>query len=264
MQRSPPPNGSWQLDVASETQLASHAVVQHCGWSPSQMPLTSMSASSSQPSTSAAPTVHGEWAQPPPEEELSQTLAVQLPDGQTLSQLPQLEGSLVVSVQPVGQEVWPPVHEPVELLHMLFVQLPAPHALPQAPQLFGSAVMSVQTPPQEICAPEQPPVPVPVPQAPALQPPDGQTLPQNPQLFGSVRVLVQTPPQVVSGAEHVEAPLLPSRKTGPPPASPKGPPLPVTVTDPGGIDPSRPSAVVAPVAHPDVAASAAQAKSNAR
>jgi hypothetical protein len=94
-------------------------------------------------SESAAPVVQGEWLHPPPPDELPHMLSVQVPDVQTLSQPPQLFGSVVVSVQFPSHETIPPVQPPDDVLHMLSTHCPPLHDMLHPPQLSGSVVVSV-------------------------------------------------------------------------------------------------------------------------
>jgi hypothetical protein len=152
----------------------------------------------------------------------------QVPPLQLLAQLPQLSGSLSMSVQDAEQHpgvvspCWvqstplPAAVQPPQLLTSLSPseQLLLQHwgvtpsqLLSQLPQLFGSLVMSTQVPSQEDSEPPPlPPLPPPLPLLPPSQaaaPPHWpmaqvmplQLLPQVPQLFGSLSVSTQLPLQ---------------------------------------------------------------------
>src|SRR5215469_8784488 len=82
------------------------------------------------------------------------------PGGQTIPQLPQWPGLLLMSTHT------PPQHVGGALLS------PGGHAFPQPPQSFGSPSVSLHTPPQQAFPRGQ--------QVPLQQTPDAQTLPQLP------------------------------------------------------------------------------------
>jgi hypothetical protein len=123
------------------------------------------------------------------------------PVAQTLPQLPQLLGSLVVLRQPLAQQVVPPVHAgpPLQLVGVLHVPAthvsPVAQGLPQLPQFFGSVDVSVQPVAQHVSVPVQtgPPLQLGgVTQAPPLQvAPVGHTWSHPPQFLGSVSMSLQ-------------------------------------------------------------------------
>ncbi len=102
------------------------------------------------------------------------------PPLQTLPQLPQLAGSLVVSVQTLLQATCVPGQAWQLLPAQMLID---PHALAQPPQLAGSLVVSVQAFAQLVCPAGQ--------QLLFVQLPASQALPQAPQLFGSLVVSMQ-------------------------------------------------------------------------
>jgi hypothetical protein len=119
--------------------------------------------------------------------------AVHVPPTQVLSgpqrlpQLPQLRGSVSVSVHVPLHFVSPPPQT-----HVPFVQLaPVPHWVPHAPQSNGSVVRSTHALLQLVVPPVQVVVHTPC----EHTCPVAQTSPQPPQLFGSLCVSVQTPLQ---------------------------------------------------------------------
>jgi hypothetical protein len=133
------------------------------------------------------------------------------PDGQTWPQLPQLLGSVVVSVQPLVQHICPGAHV-TPPLQPVMVQLLSKHvapggqARPQPPQLSMSLVVSVHPALQHVW--------VPVHAGPpshevvgwhmlcAQRLPVGQTLPQKPQSCALLVVSTQMSPQHESFAGH--------------------------------------------------------------
>jgi hypothetical protein len=123
-----------------------------------------------------------------------------LPGPQRFPHIPQLRGSVVVSVHAPLQLV-----VPAPQVHMLLTQLaPAGHTLPQLPQSLGSDVVSTHALLQLVC-----PVAHDVVHAPLEQTcPLPQTLPHAPQLFGSPCVFVQTPLHRWPLLKHVHVPIV--------------------------------------------------------
>jgi len=165
----------------------SHEEEQHAGSGgstpPSHTAVTIPSLESSQPSVSAAPVVHGEWAQAPPLDEdvhvppthvsdAEQQVAphmdappaqphapfVHCPPLQDIPHDPQFMGSLDVSVQPPGHIVSPDRQPPVVCPAQLpLVHVPLSHTMPQPPQFAALDVVSTQLPPHDDCPPVHPP-----------------------------------------------------------------------------------------------------------
>jgi len=83
----------------------------------------------------------------------------QVPEAQTVPQVPQLFGSVSGSVQPAPQAVCPAAQE---VLHWLLEQTnPLEQTFPQAPQLSGS-LTSAEHPDEHATVPAGQPVPPPV------------------------------------------------------------------------------------------------------
>jgi hypothetical protein len=133
-----------------------------------------------------------------------QTPLAQLPPpGQTLPQVPQLFGSVLVSTSQPSETTPSQSAKPgtQEVIWQLAARQPAVPSgtvdgqkLPQLPQLLGSAVVLAQRAPQQVCPLGQPAGP----QGPTHSPPEqaspaGQTFPQAPQFWGSLPVLTSQP-----------------------------------------------------------------------
>jgi hypothetical protein len=127
--------------------------------------------------------------------------------------IPQLFGSVLVSVQPDAQQVWPgwqpgpPLHW---AWHVLLTHAsPAGHTLPQLPQFFGSLVVSTQPAGQQCRLPVQagPPLQVAWHMLIEQLSPAGHALPQFPQFFGSLVVSAQPEGQHFSVPVQAGPPL---------------------------------------------------------
>jgi hypothetical protein len=129
------------------------------------------------------------------------------PDGQTLSQAPQLLGSVWVSTQTcwpcvlVQQVFGGPQEVPPQPQSPPLQVSPDGQTLPQLPQLLASVWVSTHLLSQQLFGGPQEAEPQP--HAPALQAsPGGQALPQAPQLFTSVWVFTHVLLQQTLGEVH--------------------------------------------------------------
>jgi hypothetical protein len=134
------------------------------------------------------------------------------PPPQTTPHPPQLFGSLLVSMQPLGQQVspvgqaGPPLHM-VGIVQTLMTQVsPAGQTTPHPPQFFGSVAVLVHIASQQTSPVAQTPHVGGWQMPPAQLSPVGQAFPHLPQLFGSVSMSVQPVWQ------HCSTPV----QTGPP------------------------------------------------
>jgi hypothetical protein len=139
------------------------------------------------------------------------------PEGQGCPQPPQFFGSVLVSEQPVAQQVSPPVHagSPLQVVideHMLSMQdSPIGHAWPQLPQLSGSVEVSAHPILQHSCPGGQAGPPLHSTgewqEPPSQVAPDAQALPHVPQFFGSLLVSEHPLVQHCSSGLHAGPPL---------------------------------------------------------
>ena len=151
--------------------------------------------------------------------------------GHAVPHIPQLAASVVVSVQPLAQQVVPGPHDGPPLHGIAGWHMPPAHvspamqAFPQVAQLFGSVAVSVHPVVQQVC--------VPVHAAPPLQPigwhmlatqvfPAGQATPHPPQFLGSLVVSKQpfgqhfwTPPHGGPPLQVIVGVHVPERHTSP-------------------------------------------------
>jgi hypothetical protein len=135
--------------------------------------------------------------------------------GHALPQRPQLSSSLSVSVQPVVQQLSPPVQTGPPLHVLPPTHAPAmhassaPHTLVQLPQCSGETCSLTHVSPQQLSPAEQPICEQPWGgwQAPARQAsPFGQVRPQKPQSFGFVPSSTHVDPQHASPSPHAAPP----------------------------------------------------------
>jgi hypothetical protein len=174
------------------------------------------------------------------------SLPAQLPPTQAVvgphavEQPPQWFGSVLVSKQPVGQQVCEPVQAgpPLQVLAALQVLAtqvsPAGHAAPQPPQFLGSVAVLAHPVGQHCWDAAQvgPPLQVRTTHAPLThRAPGAQAMLQPPQLFGSVMMSTQPLGQHSSVPVHTWPPLhctfpthMPSRQPMPAPQGMLQPP----------------------------------------
>jgi hypothetical protein len=129
------------------------------------------------------------------------------PPGQTLPQVPQLPGSVLMSASQPSLTMPSQSAKPgkQEVIWQLAERQPAVPSgtidgqkLPQKPQLFGSALVLAQSTPQQVSPLGQPAgLQGPTQTPPEQASPAGQTFPQAPQFFGSLPVLTSQPSETL-------------------------------------------------------------------
>jgi len=125
------------------------------------------------------------------------------PSPQRRLHMPQLNTSLVMSMQLAPQDIRGAAHSDVERQAPSEQNCPIAQSRPHDPQLAPSVRVSTQTPSHATRGAVQ--AVVVAMHVPALQNcPPGHARPQLPQFSMSVRVLTQAPSQIIRGAMHVE------------------------------------------------------------